>query len=92
MSTTFNDEDYRRAIDVLGRQYPIILTDSGTGLLYSAMRGVLDLADQLIIISTPSVDGASSAVRPWTGCPRTGTPTWSPVPSPSSRVCARPAR
>ncbi|MGW4993545.1 SCO5717 family growth-regulating ATPase [Streptomyces mirabilis] len=61
VSTTFNDEDYRRAIDVLGKQYPIILTDSGTGLLYSAMRGVLDLADQLIIISTPSVDGASSA-------------------------------
>ncbi|MFJ4012443.1 AAA family ATPase, partial [Streptomyces sp. NPDC090026] len=61
VSTTFNDEDYRQAIDVLGRQYPIILTDSGTGLLYSAMRGVLDLADQLIIISTPSVDGASSA-------------------------------
>ncbi|WP_392672969.1 SCO5717 family growth-regulating ATPase [Streptomyces sp. LN785] len=61
VSTTFNDEDYRRAIEVLGRQYPIILTDSGTGLLYSAMRGVLDLADQLIIISTPSVDGASSA-------------------------------
>ncbi|AEY92068.1 hypothetical protein SHJG_6801 [Streptomyces hygroscopicus subsp. jinggangensis 5008] len=61
VSTTFNDEDYRRAIDVLGRQYPVILTDSGTGLLYSAMRGVLDLADQLIIISTPSVDGASSA-------------------------------
>ncbi|WP_030041106.1 MinD/ParA family ATP-binding protein, partial [Streptomyces resistomycificus] len=61
VSTTFNDEDYRRAIDVLGNQYPVILTDSGTGLLYSAMRGVLDLADQLIIISTPSVDGASSA-------------------------------
>ncbi len=39
VSTTFNDEDYRRAIDVLGKQYPIILTDSGTGLLYSAMRG-----------------------------------------------------
>ncbi|MEV7511914.1 MinD/ParA family protein [Streptomyces sp. NPDC091201] len=61
VSTTFNDEDYRRVIETVGRQYPIILTDSGTGLLYSAMRGVLDLADQLIIISTPSVDGASSA-------------------------------
>ncbi|MEU6278014.1 SCO5717 family growth-regulating ATPase [Streptomyces populi] len=61
VSTAFNDEDYRRAIDALGKQYPIILTDSGTGLLYSAMRGVLDLADQLIIVSTPSVDGASSA-------------------------------
>ncbi|AXK35820.1 topoisomerase II [Streptomyces armeniacus] len=61
VSTTFNDDDYRRVIDVLGKQYPIILTDSGTGLLYSAMRGVLDLAHQLIVISTPSVDGASSA-------------------------------
>ncbi|WP_051944717.1 nucleotide-binding protein [Streptacidiphilus rugosus] len=61
VSTTFNDEDYRRVIGFLGQQYPIILTDSGTGLLYSAMRGVLDLADQLIVVSTPSVDGASSA-------------------------------
>ncbi|WP_240796519.1 SCO5717 family growth-regulating ATPase [Streptomyces sp. RFCAC02] len=61
ISTAFNDEDYRRVIEVLGKQYPIILTDSGTGLLYSAMRGVLDLAHQLIIVSTPSVDGASSA-------------------------------
>lgn len=61
VSTTFNDEDYRQVIDLLGKQYPIILTDSGTGLLYSAMRGVLDLAHQLIVISTPSVDGATSA-------------------------------
>ena len=60
-STTFNDADYRQVIDFLGRQYPIVLTDSGTGLLYSAMRGVLELADQLIVVSTPSVDGASSA-------------------------------
>jgi MinD-like ATPase involved in chromosome partitioning or flagellar assembly len=61
VSTTFDDSDYRQVIQVLGQHYPIILTDSGTGLLYSAMRGVLDLADQLIIVSTPSVDGASSA-------------------------------
>ncbi|CAM5465231.1 hypothetical protein SALBM217S_06824 [Streptomyces griseoloalbus] len=92
VSTTFNDEDYRRAIDVLGKQYPIILTDSGTGLLYSAMRGVLDLADQLIIISTPSVDGRAAPARRWTGSPRTGTRTSCPAPSPSSPVCARPAR
>ncbi|HEU5333523.1 MAG TPA: MinD/ParA family protein [Actinocrinis sp.] len=61
VSTTFNDEDYRRIIDALRRQYSIILTDSGTGLLYSAMRGVLQLADQLIVVSTPSVDGGNSA-------------------------------
>jgi MinD-like ATPase involved in chromosome partitioning or flagellar assembly len=61
VSTTFNDEDYRRIIEALQRQYSIILTDSGTGLLYSAMRGVLELADQLIVVSTPSVDGGTSA-------------------------------
>jgi MinD-like ATPase involved in chromosome partitioning or flagellar assembly len=61
VSTTFNDEDYRRIIDALQRQYSIILTDSGTGLLYSAMRGVLQVADQLIVVSTPSVDGGNSA-------------------------------
>ena len=61
VSTTFNDEDYRRIVDALQRQYSIILTDSGTGLLYSAMRGVLQMADQLIVVSTPSVDGGNSA-------------------------------
>jgi MinD-like ATPase involved in chromosome partitioning or flagellar assembly len=61
VSTTFNDEDYRRIIEALQNQYSIILTDSGTGLLYSAMRGVLTMADQLIVIATPSVDGGNSA-------------------------------
>jgi MinD-like ATPase involved in chromosome partitioning or flagellar assembly len=61
VSTTFNDEDYRRIVEALQRQYSIILTDSGTGLLYSAMRGVLQTADQLIVVSTPSVDGGNSA-------------------------------
>jgi MinD-like ATPase involved in chromosome partitioning or flagellar assembly len=61
VSTTFNDTDYLRVIDQLQRQYSIILTDSGTGLLYSAMRGVLEIADSLIVVSTPSVDGGNSA-------------------------------
>ncbi|WP_405009853.1 FhaA domain-containing protein [Kitasatospora sp. NBC_01539] len=60
-STAFNDDDYRRVVDCLGQHYPIILTDSGTGLLHSTMSGVLDLADQLIVVATPSIDGASSA-------------------------------
>lgn len=61
VSRTFNDQDYRRVMDTLSRQYPIVLTDSGTGLLYSAMRGVLELADQVVVVATPSVDGATSA-------------------------------
>ncbi|MGW1674715.1 FhaA domain-containing protein [Streptomyces sp. NPDC002324] len=61
LSTAFNDEDYRQVVGCLGQHYPIVLTDSGTGLLHSAMRGVLDFADQLIVVATPSVDGATSA-------------------------------
>jgi MinD-like ATPase involved in chromosome partitioning or flagellar assembly len=61
VSTTFNDTDYLRIVEQLEKQYSIILTDSGTGLLYSAMRGVLEIADSLIVVSTPSVDGGNSA-------------------------------
>ncbi|MEU9062862.1 MinD/ParA family protein [Streptomyces sp. NPDC048430] len=61
LSTAFNDEDYRKVVACLGQHYPIILTDSGTGLLHSAMGAVLDLADQLIVVATSSVDGAASA-------------------------------
>lgn len=61
VSTAFNDEDYRKVVGCLGQHYPIILTDSGTGLLHSAMGGVLELADQLIVVASSSVDGAASA-------------------------------
>ncbi|MER8041254.1 MinD/ParA family protein [Streptomyces sp. NPDC094032] len=61
LSRTFDDQDYRRVMELLGGQYPIVLTDSGTGMLHSTMSGVLDLADQLVVIATPSVDGAASA-------------------------------
>jgi MinD-like ATPase involved in chromosome partitioning or flagellar assembly len=61
LSTAFSEEDYRQVIGCLGQHYPIVLTDSGTGLLHSAMRGILDFADQLILVATPSVDGATSA-------------------------------
>jgi MinD-like ATPase involved in chromosome partitioning or flagellar assembly len=46
---------------VLEHFYAICLTDCGTGLLHSAMSGVLELADQIVVASSPSVDGARSA-------------------------------
>ncbi|WP_431676429.1 MinD/ParA family ATP-binding protein [Kitasatospora sp. KL5] len=54
-------EGYRQVIDVLQRQYPIVVSDCGTGLLHDASRGVLDLADRLVVAATAGVDGASSA-------------------------------
>jgi MinD-like ATPase involved in chromosome partitioning or flagellar assembly len=61
VSEAFSEEDYRRTIDLLEHFYNIVLTDCGTGLMHSAMKGVLDIADSLVIVSSGSVDGARSA-------------------------------
>ncbi|AHI01679.1 hypothetical protein GCM10010174_53100 [Kutzneria viridogrisea] len=61
VSEAFSEDDYRRTIDLLEHFYNIVLTDCGTGLMHSAMAGVLDVADSLVIVSSGSVDGANSA-------------------------------
>ena len=61
VSVAFGADDYYDAARVLEHFYSICLTDCGTGLLHSAMSGVLGLADQIVVVSSPSVDGARSA-------------------------------
>lgn len=61
IAEAFSEADYRQAIDILQHYYNIILTDCGTGLMHSAMRGVLDLANTLILVTSPALDGAQSA-------------------------------
>ncbi|MFD8497155.1 AAA family ATPase [Amycolatopsis sp. NPDC059657] len=61
VSEAFSEEDYRRTVNLLEHFYNIVLTDCGTGLMHSAMKGVLDVADSLVIVSSGSVDGARSA-------------------------------
>src|SRR6266516_4279605 len=61
LSEAFGDDDYREVIAVLEKFYSIILTDCGPGLLHDAMRGILPLADQLVVISAASLDGARAA-------------------------------
>jgi MinD-like ATPase involved in chromosome partitioning or flagellar assembly len=61
VSEAFSEDDYRAVAHVLEHFYSICLTDCGTGLLHSAMAGVLGLANQLVLVSSPSVDGARSA-------------------------------
>ena len=60
LAETLTEQDYRRLQDVLGRFYSIVLTDTGSDLLYSAMAGVLGLADSLVMVCSPSVDSARS--------------------------------
>ncbi|MCX5043116.1 AAA family ATPase [Aldersonia sp. NBC_00410] len=61
VSEAFSEADYRAAIAVLQQYYNIILTDCGTGLMHSAMSGVLDMASSLVLVTSPAIDGARSA-------------------------------
>ncbi|MBW0103400.1 MinD/ParA family protein [Pseudonocardia sp. KRD-291] len=61
VSEAFSEGDYRQAVDLLEHFYNLVLTDCGTGLMHSAMYGVLGMADQLVIVSSGSIDGARSA-------------------------------
>ncbi|MGI8694596.1 MAG: AAA family ATPase [Geodermatophilaceae bacterium] len=63
MSHAFDEEQYRVVVGVLERYFNIIVTDSGTGLLHSAMAGTLALADSLVVVGAPSVDGATRAAK-----------------------------
>ncbi len=61
VSVAFSETDYYDVAHVLEHYYSVCITDCGTGLLHSAMAGVLQLADQIVLVSSPSVDGARSA-------------------------------
>jgi putative peptide zinc metalloprotease protein len=61
ISQALGQEDYMKVCDTLSRHYNLILFDTGTGVLDSATRGVLDLADQIVLVVAPSLDGARAA-------------------------------
>lgn len=61
VSEVFGDADYRQTIDILRHYYNIILTDCGTGIMHSAMSGILDLAHTIVLVSAPAMDAARSA-------------------------------
>ncbi|WP_207840215.1 MinD/ParA family ATP-binding protein [Williamsia soli] len=61
VAEAFSETDYRGVMTVLQRFYNIIITDCGTGLSHSAMNGVLDMANALILVTSPAIDGARSA-------------------------------
>lgn len=53
--------DYRGAVDVLDRHYNLILLDTGTGILDSGTQGILQEADQVVVVMAPALDGARVA-------------------------------
>jgi MinD-like ATPase involved in chromosome partitioning or flagellar assembly len=61
-SEAFSDADYRVVIRLLQRFYNLILTDCGTGLVHSAMSSILDEADAIVLVASPAIDAARSAL------------------------------
>ncbi|WP_156752965.1 MinD/ParA family protein [Mycobacterium sp. 1245801.1] len=62
ISEAFSEGDYRAVHRILDRFYNIILMDCGTGLTHSATRGVLGVADALVVVASPAIDSARSAL------------------------------
>jgi putative peptide zinc metalloprotease protein len=54
-------DEFQRAIGLLERHYNLVCLDTGTGVLESATRGILEAADQIVVVSAPSLDGARAA-------------------------------
>jgi putative peptide zinc metalloprotease protein len=54
-------DEFVRAIGILEHHYNLVCLDTGTGVLESATRGILEAADQIVVVSAPSLDGARAA-------------------------------
>lgn len=52
---------YHRLIGLLDRFYNLIVLDTGTGILDSANQGLLEEADQLVLVLRPGLDGGRAA-------------------------------
>jgi putative peptide zinc metalloprotease protein len=50
--------EYKQLVNLLERHYNLIVLDTGTGILGGATRGFIDLADQLILVTQPNLDGS----------------------------------
>jgi putative peptide zinc metalloprotease protein len=61
ITQALGENEFRQAIELLERHYNLLCLDTGTGVLESATRGILAAADQLVVVSGPSLDGARAA-------------------------------
>jgi putative peptide zinc metalloprotease protein len=61
ISTALGDQEYAAVLSVLDRFYNLILIDTGTGILDSAVQGILDGTDQIVLVVAPSLDAARAA-------------------------------
>ena len=55
------EQDFHAAVQLLEVHYNLVCLDTGTGVLESAAKGILQLADQIVVVTAPSLDSARAA-------------------------------
>jgi putative peptide zinc metalloprotease protein len=55
------EKDFHTAVELLEVHYNLVCLDTGTGVLESAAKGILQLADQIVVVTAPSLDSARTA-------------------------------
>src|SRR4051794_26439539 len=62
ITEALREQDFFSVVDLLEHHYNLVLMDTGTGVLESAAKGIVELADQLVVVSGPSLDTARTAM------------------------------
>jgi putative peptide zinc metalloprotease protein len=61
ITDALREEDFHAAVALLEVHYNLVCLDTGTGVLESAAKGILELADQIVVVTAPSLDSARAA-------------------------------
>lgn len=61
ITRALGEEELTDAVRLMEHHYNLIMLDTGTGILDSATQGILRMADQIVIVTVPSLDGARAA-------------------------------
>lgn len=61
ITDALREPDFHAAVQLLEVHYNLICMDTGTGVLESAAKGILQLADQIVLVTAPSLDCARTA-------------------------------
>lgn len=62
ITEALREQDFHSVVDLLEHHYNLVLMDTGTGVLESAAKGIVEQADQLVVVSGPSLDTARTAM------------------------------
>lgn len=60
-SEALTAHEYRRATQLLSKYFNLVFTDCGTGISHATMTPTLEMAHSVIVIGSPTIDGASRA-------------------------------